>query len=113
METTAGVIESLFEKAETYAKTTYELSKLKSLETSTRVATSLISRLSVIIMFSLFALVLNIGVALLLGELLGKSYYGFFIVAAFYLVAGIVFHLFLLKWIKKPLSDLIITQALQ
>lgn len=111
METTAGIIESLVEKAETYAKTMYELSKLKSLETSTRVATSLISRLCVIIMFSLFALVLNIGIALLLGELLGKYYYGFFIIAAFYLATGIVLHFFLLKWIKKPLSDLIITQA--
>jgi len=113
METPASIIETLFEKAEAYTKTTYELSKLKSLETSTRVATSLISRLSVIIMLSLFALVLNIGIALLLGEMLGKSYYGFFIVAAFYLVAGIVLHFFLLKWIKKPLSDLMITQALQ
>ncbi|HLG33788.1 MAG TPA: hypothetical protein VI757_02825 [Bacteroidia bacterium] len=113
METPASIIETLFEKAEAYTKTTYELSKLKSLKTSTRVATSLISRLSVIVMLSLFALVLNIGVALFLGELLGKYYYGFFIVAAFYLVAGIVFHFFLLKWIKKPLSDLMITQALQ
>lgn len=113
METPASVIEKLFERAEAFTKTTYELSKLKSLETSTRVATSLISRLSVILMISLFALVLNIGIALLLGEMLGKYYYGFFIVAAFYLVAGVVLHLFLHQWIKKPLSDLIITQALQ
>jgi hypothetical protein len=73
----------------------------------------LVPRLSVIIMISLFALVLNIGIALLLGELLGKSYYGFFIVAGFYLVAGIILHFFLHKWIKKPISDLIIKQALQ
>jgi hypothetical protein len=113
METTARIIETLFERAEAYGITTYELSKLKVLETTTVVVTSLVSRLSVILMISMFTLVFNIGIALLLGELLGKSYYGFFIVAAFYLVAGIILHFFLHKWIKGPLSNLIITQALQ
>ena len=113
MESTSNVFESLFEKAETFGKTTYELSKLKALETTTIVASSLVARLSVVLMLSIFTLVFNIGVALYLGDLLGKSYYGFFIVAAFYLIAGIVLHYFLHKWIKKPLADLIISQALQ
>jgi hypothetical protein len=113
METTANLIESMFEKAEAYGKTTYELSKLKALETTTVIVTSLVARMSVVLMISMFALVFNIGIALYLGELIGKSYYGFFIVAGFYLIAGIVLHLFLHNWIKKPLSDLIITQALQ
>ena len=113
METTASLIGSLFEKVQAYGVTTYELSKLKALETTTIVVTSLVSRLSVILVVSMFALVFNIGVALYLGEVLGKSYYGFFIVAGFYLVAGLVLHFFLHKWIRKPLTDLIITQALQ
>lgn len=113
METPVSLIESLFERAEAYGKTTFELSKLKLLEKTTIVVTSLISRLIVNIIIFLFTLVLSIGIALLLGELLGKSYYGFFIVAAFYLVVWIVLHFFLHKWIKKPISDLIIKQALQ
>ena len=113
METPATSIESLFERIEAYSKTTYELSKLKLLETTINIVNLLVPRLSVIIMISLFALVLNIGIALLLGELLGKSYYGFFIVAGFYLAAGFLLHFFLHKWIKKPISDLIIKQALQ
>ncbi|MFZ4520923.1 MAG: hypothetical protein ACOYNC_04425 [Bacteroidales bacterium] len=113
METPAILIENLFEKVESYTMTTYELSKLKALETTTIVVTSLVSKLSVILMISMFALVLNIGIAIYLGELLGKLYFGFFIVAGFYLVAGVILHLFLHSWIKKPLSDLIITQALQ
>jgi len=113
METTSQIIESLFEKAEAYGKTTYELSKFKALGTTAIVVTSLVSRLSVVLMMSMFALVLNIGIALLLGELLGNAYFGFFIVAAFYLVAGIVLYFFLHKWISKPISDLIITQAFQ
>ena len=113
METPVSLIESLFEKLEVYGKTTYELSKLKALKTATVVITSLVSRLSVVLMIAMFALVLNIGIAFYLGELLGKIYYGFFIVAAFYLVGGLVLHLFLHRWIRKPLTDLIVTQALQ
>lgn len=113
METPANSIESLFDRVEAYSKTTFELSKLKLLQTTTVIATAILARASVIIMISLFALVMTIGVALWLGELLGKVYYGFFIVAGIYLFAGILSHFFLDKWIKKPLSELIIKQALK
>jgi len=113
METVTDLAETLIEQIGAYGKTTLEITKLKTLKTTTHVTTSLISRLSVIVMVSLFALVLNIGIALYLGEMLGKNYYGFFIVSAFYLVAAFVLHFFLAKWIKKPVSDLIITQALK
>jgi hypothetical protein len=113
METPVNSIETLFERVEAYSKTTFELSKLKFLETIINVVSTMVPRLSVILMISLFALVLNIGIALFLGEMLGRSYYGFFIVAGFYLVAAMVLHIFLYKWIKKPISDLIIKQALQ
>ena len=113
MEGQVNFMESFFEEVEEYGKTTYELSKLRALDTTITLIASLVSRVSVIIMFGLFALILNVGIALWLGELLGKSYFGFFIVAAFYLLAGILFSFFLHKWIKKPISDLILTQALQ
>lgn len=113
METPATSIEMLFEKVETFGKTTFELSKLKLLETTNTIATALIARLSVIIMLSMFIVSASIGVAFLLGELLGKMYLGFLLVAAFYLVTGFVLNSFLSKWIKKPISELIIKQALQ
>ncbi len=113
METPASSFESLFERIEAYSKTTYELSKLRLLETTTIVVSALIPRFFVLVMMALFALVLTFGIALLVGEWLGKYYYGFFVVAAFYLIAGILLHFFLHKWIKNPVSDLIIKQALQ
>ncbi|MBP9152941.1 MAG: hypothetical protein KBF73_11705 [Flavobacteriales bacterium] len=109
METPLTQIEELVGRTETYGRTSYELAKLQSLETTTTVASSLVARLSVVVVLTLFVLVFNIGIALWLGELLGKNYFGFFIVAAFYLIAGIVLHYFLHGWIK----DLIITQALK
>jgi uncharacterized membrane protein len=113
MDTPSNSIELLFERAEAYARTTFELSKLKLLETTNIVVTSLIARLSTILMIAMFSFVLSIAVALWLGDMLGKSYYGFFIVAGFYLVAGVVLHFFLHRWVKKPISELIIKQALQ
>ncbi|NTW24303.1 MAG: hypothetical protein HGA37_06360 [Lentimicrobium sp.] len=113
METPSSSIESLFEKAEAYGRTTYELSKLKLLETTNIVVTSIIARLSVILMISMFSFVVSIALALWLGDILGKAYYGFFIVAGFYLLAGIILHFSLHKWVKKPISELIIKQALQ
>jgi hypothetical protein len=113
METPADLMEALVEKAEAYGKTTYELSTLKALETTTIVLGSLVAQLSVFILIFLFVFVLSIGVALLLGEVLGKIYYGFFVVAAGYLIAGLVLHLFRHAWIKKPISDLIIAHTFQ
>jgi hypothetical protein len=113
METPKNLIELLLEKIEEYGITTYELTKLKLLKTTALIVPSLLSRLIVIFIISSFILILSIGIALLLGDLLGKLYYGFFIVAAFYLVVGIVLHLYLHKWIKKPVSDSIIKQILQ
>jgi ABC-type dipeptide/oligopeptide/nickel transport system permease component len=112
METVKGLIKTLIEQVGDYSKTTLELTKLKTLYTSSQVITSLVSRLSVIIMVSLFALILSIGIAFYLGEILGKNYYGFFIVSAFYLLSALILHFFLAHWIKKPISNLIITQAL-
>src|ERR1051325_12100122 len=113
MVSQANLIESLIERVEVYRKTTFELSKLKILEKTCHVAASLASRVCVIIVIFLFTLALNIGIALLLGEMLGKLYYGFFIVAAFYLVAGMLLHFFIRKWIKKAVSNLIIKQVIK
>jgi len=113
METPASVIESLISKAETYGNTRYELSKLKSLENTNIIASSLLSRGIIAMTVILFLLFVNVGIALLLGELLGRSFYGFFIVASFYLLVGVVFYFFLYRWIRKPVSNFLITHLLQ
>ena len=81
MENPESFIESLFEKIQAYIKTTIELTKLKLLEKVTGTASSVVATVSVVLVFALFFFVLTIGIALYLGELLGKSYYGFFIVS--------------------------------
>lgn len=113
MEDQSSLIESLIEKGERYGKTTIELLKLKTLDKSADVASTMISWAVVIIFAVLFFLILNIGVALWIGELLGKSYYGFFTVAGFYALLTIIFGIFRNQFIKKPLNNSIITQVLE
>lgn len=112
LETPAKEIEQLFDKVEAYGETTLELAKLKSLEVATKVVTSLVSKLAVAIMFTMFLIVINIGASLYLGELMGKAYYGYFIVGVINLVFAILLHLFLQPVVNKTLGHMIIRQAL-
>ena len=110
METKSSLIESLFEKAEVYVQTNVDLFKLKTIDKSADVVSTLVSKIALIFIFILTAFTLNIGLALWIGELIGKFYYGFFIIAAFYILVGIVLFFFNEKLIKKPVNDSIIIQ---
>lgn len=112
METPVCLMENLSNSVEAYSRTTFEIAKLQALQTTSDVAASLVSRLSVVLAVSLFAFVFNIGVALWLGDILGKNYYGFFVVAAFYLVVAAVLHFLLLVWMRRTVGGIIITEAL-
>lgn len=112
METNPTLIEALLASIEAYVKTTYELTKLKVLEKLTLTLTSLMSWVVTGIVLLLFALFSSIGLALYLGDLLGKAYYGFFLVAIFYLFSGVILHLFLLKWLRKGIANLIMNDEL-
>ena len=113
MDEQSGLIESLIEKGEQYGKTTLELLKLKTLDKSSDVVSNLVSWLIVLIFAVLFFLILNIGAALWLGELLGKSYYGFFVVAGFYALLALIFGIFRKQLVKNPVNNSIIEQVLE
>lgn len=106
MEDKATPIESLFETAEQYGKTSLNLIKLKAIDKASELISTVLSWVIVIIVLALFFIVLNIGIALWLGEMLGKTYYGFFIVAGIYAVLGIIF----LLWVQKPINNSIISK---
>jgi len=112
MENHPGSMEALAECAEQYGKTSIELYRLKAIDKSADVVSSLAAKLAVIVFFTLFFLILNIGIALWIGDLLGKTYFGFFIVAGFYAFVGVILYGFRNKWIKTPVRNSIITQAL-
>jgi len=107
------MIESLIEKSIDYGKTSFELGKLKALDKTSDVASSFIPHSAVFILIATFIIFSNIGLALWLGEILGKSFYGFFVVAAFYAVIGIVIHFFMHKWLKNLFHNYFIKQVLK
>jgi len=113
MEDNEKLIESLLERAAEYGKTSYELVKLKALDKTSDVVSSFIPHYVVIVLIASFMLFFSLGLAFWLGEILGKTYYGFFVVAAFYGIIGIIIHFFMHKWIKKLVCNYFIKQVLK
>lgn len=109
---TLTLIESLFNQSKDYVDTRLELYKLKMIDKTTSVASAVISGAALLIVFFIFFVVLNIGVALLIGDLVGKSYLGFLILAAFYAIVGLVLFYKRNKIFKTPLTKMIIGKFL-
>jgi len=103
----------LLEKASEYAKTSFELVKLKALDKTTDVVSSLVPHSIVILLIATFLLFLNLGLALWLGDILGKVFWGFFVVAAFYILAGLIIHFFMHNPIKKLVGNSFIKHILK
>ena len=86
--------------------------KLQAIQKSSDVASSVISRALVISIFFLFFILFNIGLGLLIGDLLDNNWLGFFILAAVYLVTGIIIHASRNKMIKDPVTTMMIRKFL-
>jgi len=113
MDNQATTIEMLFERAQDYTRTTVELTKLNVIDKSADVLSSLLSRLTVLIVVAMFALLVNIGLSIWIGELLGKTYYGYFVVGSVYFILAILINSFKDQWIKLPVSNFIITKMIK
>jgi len=113
MEDNTRLLESLLERASEYGKTSFELMKLKALDKTTDVVSSLVPQSVVFVILASFMLFLNLAIALWLGDILGKAFYGFFVVAAFYLLAGIFVHFFMHKKLKKLVANYLIKRILK
>ncbi|PKQ46097.1 hypothetical protein [Confluentibacter flavum] len=113
METTAKHIELLYDKVKEYTETSLELYKLNAIDVTADVVSSLVSRIAIALVFSLFTLFVNIAISLLIGNLLGAYYLGFLIVSGFYLVITIIFYFFNDRLIKAPITDLVIEKLLK
>jgi len=113
MEENKKLLESLVDRATDYGKTSYELVKLKAVDKTSDVVSSVVPHAFVLVLFASFMLFLNLGLAFWLGEILGRLFFGFFIVAAFYILVGLVVHLFMHKPLKKIIRNYVIKQLLK
>jgi hypothetical protein len=111
MENTFGRIDPLIEKIEDYGKASFELYKLKTISKTAEVVSTFVSRGAVVIVLSMFLVFASIGLALWLGNILGEPYLGFLCVATFYIVLGGVLYFFLHNFIKRKISNSIISEV--
>lgn len=113
MEENTKLIETLLARATEYGKTTYELVKLKILDKTLNVISSLVTRYVIWVIAALCIIFSSMGAALWLSEILGKYYYGFFAIAGFYGFVAIIFYIFLRKGFKKFVNNYIIKHELK
>ena len=113
MENQSSPVESLIDRVKSYVETRVDLLKLKGIDKSSSFLSLLISMLVVILISFISVMLLSVGIALFLGDLLGKSYYGFFIVAGFYLITGIVLYTYKDKWLKTPIANSMIKKLME
>lgn len=112
MDDNDRVLETLLESATDYGKTTLELVRLKTVDKTADIASSFIPLSIVVLMIGSFLLFLNLGLALWLGEVMGKMFYGFFAIAAFYILTGIIIHFLLHKPVKRLIGNYLINHLL-
>jgi hypothetical protein len=105
-------MEELFEKLRDYADTRIELFKLKGINKVSGFMSSVIAGLVLVILLTFVLLCVTIGLALLIGALVGKTYLGFFIVGALYLIIGLVIYSKRVKIIKTPISNKLIKELI-
>jgi fatty acid desaturase len=105
MDDNTKELETLFERAVGYGKASLELVKLKTTDKTADIVSSFIPFLIVILLIATLLLFLKLGLAFWSGEVIGKTFYGFFAVTAFYLLTGIVIHFLLHKPIKRFLGN--------
>ena len=113
MEDQKTIIEPLLERAEAYGKTSFALLKMNAIDKTADLGSTLISRGAAILFIIFFLLSTNIGVSLWLGDVLGKSYYGFFCIAGFNGIIGVVLYFFTHSSLKSRIGNAIISQMLQ
>lgn len=106
-------IEMLLADAIEYGKTNLEIVKLKTIDKSSEaIASFVFQAILIVLIFSCIGF-LNLGLAILIGILLGQMYLGFLVMAVFYGLSGLIYYVFFKEKIKKRISEYIIKHALK
>lgn len=113
MQSVIQQLENVVSKAGELAESKAELWKLKTAGKFSETISSLIVVMTIVLCVAAAFTILSIGAAIWIGSRLGQPSHGFFIVGGFYTVAGFVIYLFRHKWIKTPLSNIIIDKLVK
>ena len=106
-------IDNLLSDAGDYIETRTTLWKLKAIESLSDVSGELVSGMGMIVISSFVIIIFSIGFSLLIGDWIGKSYYGFFIVGGLYTLIGLILYARRGQWLKEPFSNMLIRKILK
>ena len=106
-------IETIVSKTGDLVETKAELWKLKTVGKVSETFSSIISIIAIVLLASVALIIISFGAAFWIGEELGKVYYGFLIVGAFYALVGLCVFLMRKSLIKEPMSNLIIDKIIK
>lgn len=113
MDPIATNAEMLYQKAKSYTETSIELYKLNAIDKTADIVSSLLSRLALVMFVAMFTLFVNVALSLYLGKILGAYFYGFLLVSSFYLILSVLIYFFSDKYIKIPVTNLVIAKLLK
>jgi hypothetical protein len=100
--------ETLFDKVENYVKSSVDLFKLQLIDKSSDLISSLVAKVAIVLIVSMFLFFINIGIAIWIGEILNSLSLGFIIISGFYLITSILIYFYRNVFIKKPITNMII-----
>ena len=108
MENNSSSIESLIGRIANYGKASYKIIQLKAADKTAQLAAAAFSKAVILVLFFAFALMASIGLSLWLGELLGRTCYGFFCVSGFYGILIVIVHFIFRDAIETRIGNLVI-----
>jgi heme/copper-type cytochrome/quinol oxidase subunit 4 len=103
-------VESLIAATEKYGKTSATLLRLQATRKVADVISSFVATTAVVVLLCMVFLFLHLAIALWLGEVTGKMYYGFLIVAGFYALVALLASLYFKNNHNNAIKNHIIDQ---
>lgn len=99
---------SMLNETRNYVETRIDLIQYKTIDKTSRVAGSLLTSIILVAVGFLVLLTIGFGLALFIGERMGKPYYGFFIIGGIFLILVLFLYGFRRQWLKTPITNHII-----
>lgn len=99
---------TFFEEIKEYISVRSKIFSLQIAETAANLISNLISNAAALLFFIIFFVFASIGLAFLVGQWVDNTAGGFFIVAGFYLLIGIVIWAIKGTYIERPLTNIFI-----
>lgn len=99
---------TLFEEVKEYISVRSKIFSLQVAESAATFVSNLVSNGAAFLFFIIFFVFASIGLAFLVAQWVGNTAGGFFIVAAFYLLIGIVIWMIKDNYIERPLTNIFI-----